>query len=433
MRIWLVNTGEEIPSDTGKPRLLRTGIMAERLAHRGHEVTWWNSTVNHQRKEQRASTTTIADRPEGYKLVLLYGRLYSKNVSIRRIVSHVQNARAFEQLAPTMPRPDLILCGYPPIELAEAAVRFARSNSVPVAVDFRDMWPDIIAEYASGLSRIAAMPAVAYWNRSLRYTVRNATAILGVTDGFVDWALQRGGRPRGPLDRAFHLAINPIPPAQSDVHDAERFWDELGIMPGREQTIGCFAGTLSRRLDIKTLVQGAVQLPETDKQTSKLVICGKGDQDDELRALGRTEKHIVFAGWRTAAEIHVLLRRCHYGAVPYFSTSDFVVHYPNKVGEYLGAGLPIMTGLTGQVRSLLKARGLGYFYNEGDVASATRCLQLISADRSSFETKQRMAREVYKELFDPQRIYDSFCEHLEHLASEGLCNKNIASDRAVAL
>ncbi|MCP2126916.1 glycosyltransferase [Bradyrhizobium ottawaense] len=433
MRIWLVNTGEEIPSDTGKPRLLRTGIMAERLALRGHEVTWWNSTVNHQRKEQRASITTIADRPEGYKLVLLYGRLYAKNISLGRIVSQVQNAREFARVALTLPCPDIILCGYPPIELAEAAVRFAISRQIPVAIDFRDMWPDIIADHTSGLTRVAAIPALSYWNRSLRYTVRNATAILGVTDGFVDWALRRGGRPRGPLDRAFHLAINPTPPAQSDIRDAERFWDEMGVAPGGDHTIGCFAGTLSHRLDVKTLVRGAVQLPEAEKQRSRLVICGKGDQDEELRKLGRNERHILFAGWRTAAEIHVLLRRCHYGVLPYFSTADFIVHYPNKVGEYLGAGLPIMTGLTGQVRSLLEMRGLGYFYSEGNEASVAKCLKLISADRSSFATKQQRALEVYKELFDPERIYESFCLHLEHIAATASLQKDVASDHAMAL
>lgn len=417
MRIWLVNTGEEIPSDTGKPRLLRTGIMAERLARRGHEVTWWNSTVNHQRKEQRASTTTITDRPEGYKLVLLYGRLYSKNVSIRRIVSHVQNARAFEQLAPTMPRPDLILCGYPPIELAEAAVRFARSNSVPVAVDFRDMWPDIIAEYASGLSRIAAIPAVAYWNRSLRYSVQNATAILGVTEGYVDWALQRGGRPRGPLDKAFHLAINPSRPERSDILNAERFWDAQGVSADSQDTIGCYAGALSRRLDLKTLVGGAMHLSEEEKSKSKLIICGKGDQQEELKQLAQGQKHVFLAGWRNAAEIHVLLRRCHYGTFPYRSTPDFVNHYPNKIGECLGAGLPIMTGLTGLVRSLLEPRGLGYFYEEGDVRSAADCLRRITADRPNLDCRRRDAIQVYHELFDPDQIYDSFCEHLEHIAA----------------
>jgi glycosyltransferase involved in cell wall biosynthesis len=416
MRIWLINTGEEIPSDVGKPRLLRAGIMAERLARRGHEVTWWNSTVNHQRKEQRAPTTTITNQPEGYRLVLLYGRLYERNVSLGRIVSHAQNSRAFTRLAPTMPRPDVMMCGYPPIELAEAAVRFARSRDIPIAVDFRDMWPDIIAEYVSGLSRIAAMPALAYWNRSLRYSVQNATAILGVTEGYVDWALRRGARPRGPLDKAFHLAINPSPPAQSDLRDAERFWDAQGVPADSQDAIGCYAGALSRRLDLKALVGGAMLPSEEDRGRSKLIICGKGDQQDELQHLAQGQKHILLAGWRNAAEIHVLLRRCHYGTFPYRSTPDFVNHYPNKIGEYLGAGLPIMTGLRGLVRSLLEPRGLGYFYEEGNVRSAADCLHRIADDRSSIDRRRKDALRTYHELFDPEQIYDGFCEHLERIA-----------------
>ena len=38
---------------------MRTAILAEKMADRGHEVVLWSCTVNHAAKRQRASKTTI--------------------------------------------------------------------------------------------------------------------------------------------------------------------------------------------------------------------------------------------------------------------------------------------------------------------------------------------------------------------------------------
>jgi glycosyltransferase involved in cell wall biosynthesis len=423
MIIWLINIGEEIPSDPGTPRLLRTGILAERLTRRGHSVVWFNATVNHQRKEQRATVTVIRETEEGYKLVLLFGRLYARNITPGRIVSQIENARNFLSIAPSLSQPDVILCGYPTIELADAAVTYAEARGIPIAVDFRDMWPDVIAEQAKGFLKIAAHPMLAYWRWCLRRIVNRATAIVGVTDSFVDWALESGLRQRGPLDRSFHLAINPEPPCLDQVLAAEIFWDSVGIPDKSPLIIANFVGTLSRRLDIETLIRGTLLLSPIEKRGFRLVICGKGDLDEDLRKMAEGESCIIFGGWRTAAEVHVLLRRSHLGTIPYRSTSDFVRHYPNKVGEYLGAGLPIMTGLTGQVRTLLQERNIGYFYQEVDANSAVECLRSVLSDRPALLAKRTAALLAHAEFFDSTTIYKNFCDYLEVLSRGAVAAK----------
>lgn len=415
MRIWLINVGEELPTDAGTPRLLRTGILAEHLVAKGHDVVWWNATFNHQRKEQRASATVQRATPQGYSSVLLYGRSYQRNISGSRIASQLQNALEFHRLAPTLPRPDAILCGYPTIELAALAVRFAKVACIPIAVDFRDMWPDVIAEQTTGTARLAAAPFLAVWNQTLHYIVRNATAIVGVTDGFVDWALDKVGRQRSPIDRSFHLAVNPQKPLQSDVARADAMWTKMGVGTDPTKLYTCFIGTLSRRLDIPTLVAGALSASAEVKQRLQLVVCGKGDLDGDLRNMVGDDDTVIFPGWRNAAEISALLSRCHIGTLPYLSTADFVRHYPNKVGEYLGAGLPIMTPLEGQVRTLLSKHNLGYFYQEANPESASRCLSDLVARCDELRAKRNAALAVYDELFDSTQIYADFVRYLEEL------------------
>jgi len=418
MRVWLVQTGEPAPTDPGRPKLMRTGVVAQHLADRGHEVVLWSCTVDHPAKVQRARKTTVLEMRGNYHVVLLYGRMYASNISLARVVSQIETAREFRRLAPTLAKPDVILCGYPTIELAHAATKFAVQNAIPIAIDFRDKWPDIIESHISRWARRVAVPAIWYWRHCQRWTVRNATGIVAITEPFLDWALAAGGRVRSDRDRVFHLAADPAPLSPGELADAERMWDALDVRAGGDRVIVCFIGTLSSRLDLMTLVAGVRGLSPEEKTKVKVVICGRGDLDLALREVAKSEPGLVVAGWRKAAELHVLMQRSHAGVLPYRSNEDFVISYPNKVGEYLGAGLPIMTGLSGLVGKLLVERGIGFFYEAGNPASAVACLRGLLASPAQAQQKRDAARQAFLDLFDPARIYPGFCDYLEDLAAE---------------
>lgn len=417
MRVWIINVGEEVPSDTGTPRLLRAGIIAEHMARRGHEVVWWNSTVNHHMNVQRADRSVKWAMPQGYELYLLRGTLYARDFSPLRLLSQYQSAREFARLAPNQPQPDVILVGYPTIELAEAAVRYAKARNIPVAVDFRDMWPDIIGDVLPPLFRLPAAPILAYWRRSQRFIVANATNIVGVTDGFVDWALASTGRKRQSLDRAFHLAINPSPIGADALSRAEAYWDAQGVRTSHETIFGAYTGAFSTRHDLLTVIDGVKRLAPEQAARLRLVICGRGELSDAITAAAHGHTSIMVPGWRNAAEVRVLLQRCAFGLFPNRSSKDFICHFPNKIGEYMSAGLPVMTSISGQVRDLLTQQDLGYFFTEGDSGSVACCLQEILAAQSRREYQRAQALSVFRNMFDGTRIYPAYCDYLEELAA----------------
>lgn len=417
MRIWLINIGEQIPSDPGSPRLLRTGILSRHLSERGHQVTWWNATLNHQQKIQRSDQSIITDTAEGYRLILLHGRKYRRNISPSRILSHIENARAFRQIAAGEPQPDVILCGYPTIELAHAATLFAVEHNIPIAIDHRDMWPDIFEEHIPTGLKWSTKALFSRWRKHQKYCAEHATAITGITQAFVDWGLSHASRAPTALDKPFHLAVNPQVPKQSDLENAKTYWKNSGIVKSDAHLIGCFAGVLSKRVDLQSLVRGASQLPDDLKSKTKLVFCGKGDLAAELEQATSNQPHIFFAGWRNAAELSVLLNYADFGMLPYPSTTDFKMSFPNKVGEYLSAGLPIMTGLQGQTRMLLEKQNLGYFYEEGNPDSVTKCLVHLLADKNRLLEKSMPAVQTFEALFDGRKIYPEFCEYIEQLAT----------------
>lgn len=413
MRIWLVQTGEQIPADGQDSRYLRTVNLAIELSQRGHEVVYITSSFNHQLKVQRNNSNVPIKHSENLTFVQVFGRHYGMNVSISRIMSHRDNARNFSALAPTMPPPDFVLCGYPPIELADSCVRFAKERGIPVAVDCRDLWPEIIHDRIPRLLKPVAWPITRSWDAAQKRVFRDADFITGITDDFVDWAVGIGGRKRTIRDRAFHLTVSPEKVARSQLDKANEYWDEvLGDSAGK--LIGCYVGGLSSRLDLQTALRGLDLIGETEKSRIRVVFCGRGDLADEIALRAKRNTAIVAGGWRSGPELRALMDRSHFGLLAYPNTRDYLMSFPNKVGEFLSAGLPIMTGLNGLTGNLLGQNRVKIAYQEGSPESFAQTLSALRFD--DFSMLRALAEELGEAKFAPARTYSNFADWIEENA-----------------
>lgn len=418
MRIWLVQTGEEMPSDGASTRLLRTCLLARELAGRGHEVVYCNSTFSHQKKIERFDRTTRLRQSDGYDCVFLYGRPYARNIGLRRILSHRDNAREFGRWAKTQPLPDLVHCGFPPIELAAKASTFARAAGIPSTVDCRDVWPEIIADRLAPAARMLAAPVLGAWERSKRQAMRAATAITGVSEGFMSWGIDAAGRTRTTLDQPFHLATPPELVSEKALDEARQHWRiVLGELPKNVMII-CYAGTFSRRFDLPAVLDGADRLTDQEKQRIRIVLCGSGDMRDEIVRRAECNPVVVHGGWCTRPQLVALMKMSSAGLLPYPNSLDFLITYPNKVGEYLTAGLPILTGTMGAIEELLAPHSLKVGYEAGNPASFAESVRslLVRTDRAEIRQK---AVDLAKTQFNPDKIYPDFADWIEHVARAG--------------
>jgi glycosyltransferase involved in cell wall biosynthesis len=414
MRIWLVQTGEEMPIDGPETRLLRTALLANELVARGHDVVYWNATFNHQRKIQRFTKTTMVRQNDQYDCVFLYGHAYKKNVSIARIRSQRENASAFCKYAPTMPQPDVILCGFPTIELANAVAEFAVENCIPLIMDARDMWPDVIETHLNTLLKLAAFPILAFWRTRRQAAFAAATSIVGISTSFVAWGAACAKRAVRETDQAFHLAGNMQAPDLRSMAAARAYWDDILGLAQTAKPVLLMAGNLSARVDIMTAVNSVVQAANHGDAPYTLVVCGKGDLESEIKTISEQCVAVVYAGWRSAAEIKALSERAVGGVLAYSNTADLMAGFPNKIGEYLSFGLPIITCLKGETERLLGNEGVIIPYVEGDTASAAAAFQ--SAVDAGAEMRKK-AQDCFLRYFDSNKIYTAFADHFEHIGS----------------
>lgn len=422
MRVWLVTTGEPLPSDGTNCRLLRTGLIAEVLSSRGHTVVWWTSAFDHSHKRHRSlKDETIVIRSR-YELRLLRSIGYTKNISVRRWVDHIALAARFSIRARTEMQPDVILCSWPTPELAFVSVRYGRQLDVPVLLDVRDLWPDIFTDLIPTSLRRLGRACLGPLARLTTRVCSEADGIVGITAPFVQWGTDYANRTMRWTDRDFPLAYREQVPGAESLDRAEREWDQRLGTQGADGFLVCCFMSKGRQVDLTPVLAAARQLSE--HTNVRFVLCGNLQ---EYERAARGCDNVLFPGWVGAAEIWTLLRRATVGLMPYRNRFDFALSIPNKTLEYLSAGLPVISSLSGTVESLIQEFDCGRTY-DGTV-QLVRILEELSRSPDLVAHLSSNARDLFTRRFRAEMVYGDLADHLESLAGAGRQNFTVAPQR----
>ncbi|MBV9181253.1 MAG: glycosyltransferase family 4 protein [Acidobacteria bacterium] len=413
MKVWLVTVAEPLPTDPGGQRLYRTGMLANLLSNRGHEVTWWTSTFNHMQKLQRASTDCDVSFND-ILIKMLHGCGYARNISISRLLDHLQIAWSFRSHASVTRRPDIILCSYPTIELSREAVRYGLAQRVPVLLDIRDLWPDIIFDVLPLQLRRAGKAMLFWLSAQAQYALRKCTAVVGVSDAYLKWALHIAERGRSVHDGVFPLsyAIPEINPG--NVKEASEKLAGLGVDPGR--LLLWYVGTFGRTYDLVPVIEAARRIAESGNENAQFVITGTGDAEPQLRELARGLTNVVFTGWLGASEISWLRQNAAIGIQAYAAGAKQGL--ANKLFEYISAGLPVVSSLRGENETLIQEHGCGVTYKAGDPDDLLNKLVPLLSDANLRHEMGRRGKRLFEQYYSPQTIYEGLATHLERVAKD---------------
>ncbi len=412
LRVWVTTTGEMVPIDSSV-KLGRSSSLALMLAQRGHSVTCWTSSFSHARKVH-LDRELLPDFVEGVSFRYLTGRPYQKNISLDRVLNHREEARSFLNAALNAPRPDVIVCCLPTLDLAEAATRLGKLWGIPVLVDIRDMWPEIFTASIPGPARFLAPLVLGPFYQQLRHAASAATGIVGVSQGLVDYALSFSGRQAGPLDAVFPLAFHAPEPTSDQTNMAAAFWEAKGVGLRDGRLVACYAGALTRRacsdlLRIAKLFHESASL----RERWKLVICGGGELEPDLRAM--SSDSVELYGWVNQFEVGALLERAQVGIIPYPSAPDFLSVCPNKFGAYLNSGLPVVSHLDGEVGRHIREADCGWIYETDE--DFINALAEVEADPKTQAMRRIRARQLFQREFQSEEVYRAFAAHVEIAAA----------------
>lgn len=405
MRIWVINPFDDIPGEGSKQRYW---TIAEKLAARGHEVVWWSSSWSHRRKTRRTLPERPDQLPAGIELRLVEAPPYHKNVSLERLKNHRFYARQLraegETRLSTQP-PDGVLISWPPMETWEVAHSWKQQCGCRIILDVMDAWPDNFLMLAPKLpvARALLRLALSSWLKRSRRACQGSDGVSSQSEAFADWARQRGA-PDDP--HVCYLG------AEQSVKDGA-----AAPSPNPSPLRLLYLGAMGRLYDLETCLQ-AMEILVKRGIDVRLDLAGQGEkkpaliaQSAELQRIGR----VTFHGYLQGEALSSLLQTSHVGLIPMHPES--LVAAPYKAGEYLAAGLPIVSSLPGELQQLLEQGQCGAPYAYGNPASLADAIQHYM-DRDRLTIERRNALLLFTQKFDRSVTYEQWADWVESMAQK---------------
>lgn len=198
---------------------------------------------------------------------------------------------------------------------------------------------------------------IRYWRRIEAQACPKADAVLTINRSI---AAHMAGAYAIPTPHVLHNSCSAALQAE-DVTEQEVL-EHFGCPPGSLR--GFFQGSLGPGRNLRNLIRGFGLLARMENgPAASLCILGGGCLLPELRAICRDEgiANVFFGDWVSQSRLAGMLRHAHFGVIPYRGDAslNFLHCTPNKLYEYMDAGLPVCVNDLPELQRMVEHVGLG--------------------------------------------------------------------------
>ena len=301
---------------------------------------------------------------DGFVTVPVMG--YSSN-GISRILNWVSYAVSATLRGLRVGRVDVVYGSSPHLLAALAAWMLSVVKRAPFVLEVRDLWPKVLVDM-NHMSESAPIYRALTVLEEFLYA--RAKTIVIMAEGSRTELVARG------VDESKIVYI----PNGADPEDFEPSAprDELRARYGFDKVTAVYAGAHGPANGLDLLLDGAESVPEVD-----VVLVGGGVLKEKLRqdAERRGLANVRFMDPIPKDEIPDLLAAADIGLHVLTDVELFrSAVSPNKVFDYMAAGVPTLTNCPGLVSDLVASAGAGATVEPGDLARGLRELAVLTDD-----------------------------------------------------
>lgn len=280
-----------------------------------------------------------------------------------------------------------------------------KAGGAPYVLHVQDLWPDSIVGSALSGGGKKAQLIEALLTPWLRRVYKRASGVIAIAPRMLDTLVDRGV-----LREKARLVYNwagEVPSPKQPEYQAD----------GPVRIV--YAGNLGEMQDLENVVRAAAVVGPSKMQ---LLLVGDGVMKTVLETLVAElgVNHVCFKGPVPKEQMAEIYGSADFGLVSLRDLPVFEGTIPSKFQTILAYGLPVLTTVQGDVRSITDEYGLGISADAESVDDLVRAFR--SAVSCTPEARQRMgaqARKAAKEMFSRDSAIDEIEASLADASYEG--------------
>jgi glycosyltransferase involved in cell wall biosynthesis len=260
------------------------------------------------------------------------------------------------------------------LPLCPTAIAAGRRLSIPVMLDMAENYPAMMRDRRKG-NRSIAIDALVRNPRLVemveRYCISRVDWILTVVEESSARLATIGG------DRTRMTVVSNTPPKARAMQATPRDDVSLG-----EVTI-VYLGLLEAARGIGEFIDAMKILHDEHRGAYRAIVVG-GGRDEELfitraRAAGILDANITFLGRLSHANALDVVARADIGIIPHHATESWNTTIPNKLFDYMAAGLAVVSSDARPCVRIVEETRCGVTFSSGDTRSLVEAITRAAA------------------------------------------------------
>ena len=382
--------------------------FARQLARRGHSVTIIASQVSYLTGRIVGDGGWITREVDDIGVEFLRCRSYSgwHRSFLHRMMSFLSFMVVSFWAGLRIEDVDLVWGTTPPIFQAVTARWIARLKSKPFLLEVRDLWPSFAV--AVGVLTNPLLIRLSEWLERGLY--RRADRVVINSPGFFEHVHLRGARQVEVVPNGVDLTM--FGKTEKD----QSLRRELGLAEG---FLVLYAGAHGMSNDLETVLKAAELLQS--EEDIHFVFLGDGKEKTNLMALAQQMKlrNLHFLPSIPKDQIASTLIQADVGLAILLAVDAYKTTYPNKVFDYMAAGLPVVLAIDGVIRQVVEDAGAGLFTQPGDPKALAEAVKRLAADPVLVDQLGQAGKQCVEGDFDRERLAAKMALVMETLAANG--------------
>lgn len=299
---------------------------------------------------------------------------------------------------------DVVVASSTPLTVALPALAAHRLRNLPFVFEIRDPWPEL--PRAMG---IGSPPLWAAMDRLADAACCHAAAVVALSEGMAETAIAHGAVPS-----AVHVVPNGA--------DLDLFGPQVApwrpAEAGSQEALAVYAGAHGQANGLDHLLDAAARL-RARRVPLRLLLVGEGGEKPRLMARAAAEglDNLTFLDPLPKRRLAGLLAGSQIGVQCLAPVPEFAEWTaPNKLMDYLAAGLPVVANLPGRAARLLADGPCGIATPPGDAAALGEALAALATNPARRTALGRAARTQAVRRWDRRLLAARFCAVVEAAA-----------------